>query len=305
MEDQNLKITSGYILICLLWGSTWLAIRIGLDSLTPVLAAGFRFLAAGIFIFTMMKIKNVSLQTDSLSVKLYFVMGFLSFVIPFGLVYWAEQFIASGLTSVLFAVFPFLVILFSRLAIPTETIGVYKIIGTVLGFTGIFAIFSDDLSFNISQDFWAMLAVVISATMQAGIAVTMKKFGGHLNPLSMNLIPVLIAGIVMIPLGFIFEDTARVVIDGKAVFSVLYLAFFGTLLTFTTYYWLLKRINVVILALSSFITPIVAVILGWLVLDESLSLRDLAGTGLVLIGILFANFKGLLNYYSQRRDRLA
>ena len=130
----------------------------------------------------------------------------------------------------------------------------------------------------------------------------MKKYGGHLNPLSMNLMPVLIAGVVMIPLGFMFEDMTSVVIDGKAVFSVLYLAFFGTLITFTTYYWLLKRINVVILALSAFITPIVAIVLGWLILDESLSGRDLIGTILVLIGIIFANFRGLLNYYFQRRN---
>jgi drug/metabolite transporter (DMT)-like permease len=302
MENNNVKIASGYILICLLWGSTWLVIRIGLDSLTPLLAAGTRFLFAGIFIYAMMKIKKVSIQTDSLSIRLYLMMGFLSFVIPFGLVYWAEQFIASGLTSVLFAVFPFLVILFSRIAIPSETIGIYKIIGTILGFAGIFLIFSDDLSIDISSDFWAMIAILVSAVMQAGIAVTMKKHGGHLNPLSMNLMPVLIAGVVMIPLGFMFEDTASVVIDGKAVFSVLYLAFFGTLVTFTTYYWLMKRINVVILSLSAFITPIVAIVLGWLILDESLSGRDLIGTILVLIGILFANFRGLLNYYSQRRN---
>lgn len=303
MENKNVKIAGGYILICLIWGSTWLVIRIGLDSLTPMLAAGLRFLFAGIFIFGMMKIKKVTLQTDILSLRLYLMMGFLSFVIPFGLVYWAEQFIASGLASVLFAVFPFLVILFSRLAIPGETIGPYKIIGTILGFAGIFTIFSDDLSLDISQDFWAMIAILISAAMQAGIVVTMKKFGGHLNPLSMNLMPVLIAGIVMIPLGLLFEDTASVLIDGKAVFSVLYLAFFGTLITFTTYYWLLKRINVVILSLSAFITPIVAIILGWLILNESLSGRDFIGTALVLIGILFANFKGLLNYYSLSRNR--
>ena len=302
MGNSNAKIASGYILICLLWGSTWLVIRLGLDSLTPILAAGIRFFVASIFIFGMMKIKKVSIQTDSLSVRLYLMMGFLSFVIPFGLVYWAEQFIASGLTSVLFAVFPFLVILFSRIAIPNETIGVYKIIGTILGFTGIFLIFSDDLSIDISSDFWAMVAILVSAVMQAGIAVTMKKHGGHLNPLSMNLMPVLIAGVVMITLGLLFEDTSSVVFDGNAVFSVLYLAFFGTLVTFTTYYWLMKRINVVILSLSAFITPIVAIVLGWLILNESLSGRDFIGTILVLIGILFANFRGLLNYYLERRN---
>lgn len=300
MPNENTKIAGGYVLICLLWGSTWLVIRLGLDSLTPFLSAGLRFILASILIFTVMKIKGVGLQKDKMSIRLYFIMGFFSFVIPFGLVYWAEQYIASGLTSVLFAVFPFVVILFSRIAIPSETIGVYKIIGTVLGFAGIFAIFSDDLSMDISNDLWGMTAILVSAVMQAAIAVTMKKYGKHLNPLSMNLMPVLIAGLVMVPLGFFIEDTSRVVFDSKAIFSIIYLALFGTLFTFTTYYWLMKRINVVILSLSAFITPIVAIILGWFILEESLSGRDLLGTVLVLIGILFANFRGLVNYYKQR-----
>lgn len=297
MRNENLKIALGYILICLLWGSTWLVIRLGLESLTPFLSAGLRFFIASIFIFGLMRVKGVKVQTDPMAVKLYLIMGFFSFVIPFGLVYWAEQFIASGLTSILFAVFPFLVIIFSRVAIPSETIGPYKIIGVILGFSGIVVIFSENIAIDLSDDFFGMLAVLLSALMQAGIAVIMKKYGKFLNPLSMNLFPVFIAGVTLIPLGLLVEDLSNLKFDGNAIFSVTYLAFFGTLITFTTYYWLLKRMNVVLLSLSAFITPIIAVILGFLVLDEKFTDRDIIGSSLVLIGILFANFKGLINYY--------
>lgn len=290
----------GYALICIIWGSTWLAIRVGLDSLTPFLSAGLRFLLAAVFIFLMMKLRNVELQTDTLAIRLYLIMGVFSFAIPFALVYWAEQFIASGLASILFGIFPFMVIIFSRLLIPGEVIAPLTFIGVLLCFIGIYAIFSNDISLNIGEDFWGMAAILLSATMQAVIAVVMKKYGRHLNPLSMNLVPVFIGGVLLIPVGLLFEDISSNILDWKAVSSVTYLAFFGTLITFTTYYWLLKRISVVILSLSSFITPIIAVILGWIILNEEFSDSDLIGSALVLIGILFANFRGLLKYIKSK-----
>ena len=76
-------------------------------------------------------------------------------------------------------------------------------------------------------------------------------------------------------------------------------------MTFTTYYWLLKRMNIVILSLSAFITPIIAVLLGWLILNEDFTMQTLAGSALVLIGILFANFTGLRNYYLQKMSEKA
>ncbi|MBU0558591.1 MAG: EamA family transporter [Bacteroidetes bacterium] len=301
MNNENIKIGAGFTLICLLWGSTWLAIRVGLDSLTPIFSAGVRFSLASLFIYSMMRIKGIGIQKDPVAVKLYIIMGIFSFVIPFGLVYWAEQFIQSGLASILFGVFPFAVIIFSRIAIPEDKVGSYKILGVGLGFGGIILIFSEGLSIDFSNDFWGMIAIVISAVMQAVIAVMMKKYGRQLNPLSMNLAPVMIAGAIMVPAGLLFEDTSRLVFDSKAIFSVTYLAFFGTLLTFTTYYWLMRRMNVVILSLSSFITPIVAVILGYLILDEYLTQRHLIGSALVLIGILLANVRGLINYFIKKK----
>jgi drug/metabolite transporter (DMT)-like permease len=300
LKTESLKIALGFTAICLLWGSTWLVIKIGLGPLTPLFSAGFRFTVASVFIFALMKFKKLSLQTDPVSIKLYIILALFSYVIPFGLVYWAEQFIESGLTSVLFAVFPFFVIIFSRIAIPGEHVGIFKVLGVTLGFTGIIFIFAENLSFDIEKDFWGSLAVFSSGLMQAAVAVTMKKFGKHLNPLSMNLVPVFAAGIILVGLSFIFEDSSTWQFNSIAIFSILYLAIFGSLFTFTTYYWLLKRMNVVILSLSAFITPIVALLLGWIVLSEKLSFQALLGSSLVLIGILFANFRGLLNYYKQR-----
>jgi drug/metabolite transporter (DMT)-like permease len=281
-------------MLCLIWGSTWLAIRYGLESLTPIFSAGIRFSLASAFIWILMKIKKISIQTDRISIRLYLLMGFFSFVIPFGLVYWAEQFVPSGMASVLFAVYPFVVVMFSYIRMPSETIGFYKIFGTVLGFSGIVIIFSDSFTGNLTDYILGMIAVVVSGIMQAWIAVSIKKFGHHLHPLSMNFIPMVIAGVCMIAIGFLFEDLSKTRIDQNAVLSLLYLSFFGSVITFTSFYWLIKRVNLVILSLIAFITPIVALILGYLFYGEELSTNHFLGAALVLTGVFWANLGNLL-----------
>lgn len=294
MKAGGVKIFFVYAMLCFIWGSTWLAIRFGLETLTPIYSAGLRFSLAALFILILMKIRGVKLQLDKISIRLYLTMGFLSFVIPFGLVYWAEQYVPSGMASVLFAVFPFFVAIFSFLFIASESFDIFKILGIVIGFSGIVIIFSDSFSGDINYYLIGMFAIVLSAIMQAGIAITIKKYGYHLNPLSMNFVPMLIAGISMLVIGLAIEDTSTNSFELNAVLSILYLAFFGSVITFTSYYWLLKKINIVILSLTAFITPITALILGYIFYNEQLSTNDFVGSAFVLFGVFGANFGNLL-----------
>lgn len=294
MSRLAVKIFLAYSALCVIWGSTWIAIRFGLESLTPMFSAGVRFSLASIIVFALMRIKNIPLQTDKGSVRLYLLMGFFSFVIPFGLVYWAQQFIPSGMAAVLFAVYPFWVVIFSYIRMPAEFIGFYKIFGTILGFSGIVIIFSDSFAGDITNYLIGMFAVVLSGTMQAWIAISIKKFGNHLHPLSMNFIPMVVAGISMLLIAFFMEDLSNLKFNENAYLSILYLAFFGSVVTFTSFYWLIKHVNLVILSLIAFITPIVALILGYFIFGEVLSTRHFIGAALVLTGVFWANLDKLL-----------
>jgi len=120
MNKETIKIALGYALISILWGTTWYAIRIGLNSLTPIFAAGLRFSTASIFIYAIMKYSEKQLQVDKVSLTLYAIMGFFSFIFPYGLVYWGEQYVSSGLTSVLFGTFPFFCNIFFKNSIPGQ-----------------------------------------------------------------------------------------------------------------------------------------------------------------------------------------
>jgi drug/metabolite transporter (DMT)-like permease len=230
-------------------------------------------------------------------------MGFFSYIIPYGLVYWAEQFVPSGLAAVIFGVYPFFVLLFSFLALPGEKIGFYKVLGIFLGFGGILIIFSDQIGGDISSYFLGMAALVLSGATQAANSVVIKKYGKYLNPLSMNFVPMFIAGVSLLIIAVIAEDFSQLIFDGNAYISVLYLALFGTVITFTSYYWLLQRVNVVLLSLLAFINPVIALILGWVVYNEQLSSNHLWGSILVLTGLLWANLGSAL--YNKRRKRTA
>lgn len=284
-----IKIIAIYLLLCFVWGSTWLAIKMSIQSIPPFYSAGFRFVIATFTIYILMKLRDLELQTDKEALKLYFLMGFFSFIIPFSLVYWAEQYVNSGLASVLFAVYPFFVAIFSYFLIPNEKIGLLRIIGMLLGFLGIVIIFHDSFAFSFSDYILGMFAIVFSAMIQAFMAVIIKKHGKLLNPLTMNFVPMFIAGIIMIFIGIIKEDFNRIILDTKGVLAVLYLAVIGSVVTFTSFYWLLKRVSVIIMSLIAFITPLVAIFLGWIIYGEILREQHIIGTIFVLIGVLIAN----------------
>lgn len=292
--DSRFKIISIYVLTCLIWGGTWLAIRICLTDMTPFFSAGFRFILAAVLIYGYMAIKSIPLPMDKTSMILYLIMGIFSFLIPFALVYWGEKYVPSGLAAVLFAIYPFVAALLSYFFLKDEKIGKYKVIGMLLSFGGIIVLFSDQFGGNISNYFWGMTAITLSGVLQAGIAVMVKKFGQSLNPLSMNLIPMGISGVLMTMLGFMLEDYSKLQLSLNSAMALLYLAFFGSIVAFTSYYWLLKRINIIMLSLVSFITPIIALILGWAVSGEKLLTIHLIGSCFVLGGIFFAIFDNRL-----------
>lgn len=302
MRSTTPKIVMAYVLLCLIWGSTWLAIRAGLESLTPLISSGFRFIIASIGIYVIMRMRGMTLQVDSLAIKLYLIMGIFSFVIAFGLVYWAEQYVSSGLASVLFGVYPFFVAIFSYFFITEERIDKFKTMGMALGFVGIIVIFSDTFGADLSLNVLGMIAIVLSGIIQAANAVLIKKKGKNLNPLSMNFIPMLIAGFALTILGLLFEDLSKIKFDNKAIISVLYLAIFGSILTFTTFYWLMKKINIVLLSLITFITPIVALFLGWLIYNEQLTTENIIGAAMVLFGLLIANMQSFIKTKTETKS---
>lgn len=303
MKTGKALIVAGFVLISIIWGSTWLVIKIGLDSVPPFFGVAIRFTLAMMILACIMWIRKERLPMDRVALRSYLTLALLSFSFPFALVYWGEQHISSGLAAILFAMYPFVVAIKSHFFLPEEKLNAFKLIGIVSGFIGVLVIFWSDIRFS-GMNTEGMLAIVISTLFQGTALVMIKRTGKHISSTALSLGGMIGAVIVLFILAFSFENISDISFDEKGIGSILYLGTFGTVVTFLTYYWLLKRVEAVYLSLVTLVTPVIAVILGTLLLDEQLPARVFSGAGLILAGILIANGKDLLILIRTHKDRI-
>jgi drug/metabolite transporter (DMT)-like permease len=291
--SERLKIGIAFFIISTVWGSTWLAIKVGIEVMPPVFSAGVRFVIASAILYVLIRVRRLSMPFDTNAWKLYSSLGLLTFLFPFALVYWGQQFIPTGLSSILFGVFPFWVAIFSHLMLKDGRIDLPKLLSLVIGFTGLVVIFWIDVSLSDPWTLIGMSTIVLSTIMQAYSLILVKRYGQPVSPLVMNFVGMVIGALGLLALSLVFEQGKPVVWSENAILSLLYLSIVGSVLTFVSYYWLLKRVDAVYLSLTSFINPIVAVALGAAVLGERLAPGVFVGAGLVFLGILVANGKAL------------
>ena len=299
IRSEKFLVSAGFSIVCLVWGSTWMAIKIGLESVPPLLAVGVRFLLASAILYGIIRIKKISIESGPRAYKLYAALILLSYTVPFALVYWGQQFIPSSLSSILFSALPLWVALFSHFILPNEQITSLKIIGVLIGVAGVYTIFSGELEWVGLEGLAGMLAIIASTIMQGMSLVLVKRFGQTQHPVAMNFVGMGLGSILLLVAAFLIEPVETARWDGAAIGSILYLTVVGSVVVFVTYYWLLKRTEAVVLSLTSFVTPIVAVILGALILDETLSPNTFLGGLLVLVGILVANGKMFYKRYAR------
>lgn len=294
---KRVNLLLGYILICLIWGTTWLAIKVSINTLPPFFSAGVRFSIASLLILAVLKYRKYKYRFDLRETIFLLLVGLASFSVPYGLVYWAEQRITSGLTAVTFAVMPFFAALLSRFFLKDEELTFWKVFGILLGFSGLLVIFGGDLKIGSTGAALGILAVVLSAFFNAVVAVGVKKYGYHIDPVFINLIPMAIGAITLLATSFFIEDWGTIRFNVSNLIAIFYLAAFGSVSAFVIYFYLLKHISVVLLSMTSFITPLLALASGSLVLGEKFPGGTLVGSALILAGILF------MNLYGERRSR--
>jgi len=239
---------------------------------------------------------------DRISKRLYLVAGSFTFSLGYAFVYWGQQYVPSALASILFGTFPFFVAALSWFVYKSEYITFMKVFGIIIGFVGVVVIFSEDVNYHLGEaSFFGMLALIAAAIIQAFASVTIKKYGKDLSTFALVSMGMAIGTVILFVISIATEDWSKTIVDAKAVGSVLYLATFGSVVTFGTMFWLLKRIEAVILSLSAFITPIIAIILGIAVANEQFTKQLFTGSVLVLIGIMVANLQGLFVLLKKRR----
>jgi drug/metabolite transporter (DMT)-like permease len=299
--QAGLPVILGFVAVCLIWGSTWLAIKIGIESIPPYLSVALRFVLASVILAVVMMVRGIRLPAEREFWSLATLMAVGSFSVPFALIYWAQQYIPTSLASILFATFPFCVAIFSHYRLPSEQMTPVKWLGVTTGFVGVCIIFAREVQFETGVSAWGMGAVVLAALMQANNLVTVKKRGGPFHPMSLTLAGMMLGAVLTFAISAVLEDWSEAVFDAPAIASLVYLAAFGSVVTFVTYFWLLKRVEAVLLSLIAFVTPVLAIVLGTVVLQERLAAEVFLGSLFVLAGILLANARGMYRSWKQRR----
>ena len=277
-----------WLILCGIWGSTWLFIKLGLADLPPITFAGIRFVISCAILFPLVWLRHLTLPKTRSDWFLLVGTGVMSFSLNYGLVFWAEQYITSGLAALLQATLPAFGLILAHIYVPAERMTWVKIGGVILGVCGVGVVFSNQLAISGRQALAGCVAMVLSAFFAAYSNVLVKTHGKNLNPaviaayqMLFGLIPLLLYGLALEGNPFTFRWTTL------AVLCLLYLAIVGSVIAFLLYYWLMQNMDVTKTMLISLVTPVVAVILGMLVLDEQLSWRTLVGGAMIIAGIGF------------------
>jgi drug/metabolite transporter (DMT)-like permease len=275
----------------LIWGTTWIVIKIGLDDLPPITFATIRFALATAILFVLLRVQKIPLPKTARDWRLLLLTGTLQFAINYSLVFWAEQHISSGLASVLQANISVFGLILAWIHLPSERITLKKILAVCLGVAGVAVIFSDQLRIQNTAAFLGSVAIVISAYAASQSSILVKAKGGSLHPASM-LFGQMVCGLPpLIAYTFIVEGNPFALHwTWKAVASVLYLTLLGTIAAFWLFYWLLSKVESTIPMMISVVTPLIAVLVGWLILDETLPAQTMAGGLLIMSSIALIVF---------------
>jgi drug/metabolite transporter (DMT)-like permease len=276
------------LVMCLVWGSTWLVIQQGLRDLPPLTSAGVRFALAGaimLLVAPALARREGGARPPRL---LVLQQGTLNMALPYSLVYWAETRLHSSLVAILWAVFPLMMAVCAHAWLPGERMRARQWVGMLAGFGGVYLLFQNDLRDAGPQAQGAAALLLLSPLVSALGTTLVKRKGGSVSSALLNRDGMLLGGALLCAAAFVFERGQPVEWSTRAVLSVVYLSAVGTVLAFGLYFWVMRYAPTYQLSLIAYVTPVIAMLLGALLNDEPVGLSTIGGLALILGGVASA-----------------
>ncbi len=273
--------------LSIVWGTTWTAIKFSLTGFPPFAGAMLRFVVAVLILGGYARVNGISLSLSRKHFPALFWSAILLYLLDYGLIYWGEQYLYSGVTAIFFATFPIFTGLVSNFVFKNEAFHWQKFLGLLLGFVGIIIIFYQQVLLTrfTTMVMLATAAVVLSALSAAVSLVLVKKYLTGINTVSLTFHQMIWGVISLGGVAFLNGEFQRIVVTARAGLAVLYLGAVGSALAFGLYYSLLKKMSAITLSYIIYITPLVAIFTEWLFLDEAITWQTLLGTGIIFAGI--------------------
>jgi drug/metabolite transporter (DMT)-like permease len=271
-----------YLALCLIWGSTWAAIRILVHDVPPLRAAALRFLLGAVILLLVVSRSRKS-AVNARQWRALVILGFSMVAAPYGLLFWAEQRMSSSITAVLFSSNPLFVALFMPLMLHTR-VPRRAVFAMLVALGGIGVLFYSGLS--ASADF--LLgggAVMLAVLLSAWASVFAKREIGGVSPLFGTAVQFSISAAVFVPASLIFERGQPSVWTRNSLLALAFLVLFGSVVAFSLYYWLLAKMHPYQLATITLVVPLIAMAEGALLLLEQVPLEMIAASIVVLAAV--------------------
>jgi drug/metabolite transporter (DMT)-like permease len=277
-----------YGCLVLIWSSTWVAIKIGLEDLPPLFGAGIRFGLAGLGLLAVARVTGRPLRTDA---RLAAVLALLPFAAAYGLIYWGEQYVPSGLAAVLFGVMPLYSAVLAAVALAGEPLRPRLLLGIAVALGGLSLAFGETLELGHGR--YALAAAIACAAAPLASAVgnvAIKRKGGALDAVVLNGWAMLAGGALLLA-GSALAEAWAVTWSARSVGSIAYLGLIGSAVPFVTLTVLLRELPAVTVSYVTLLLPFGALAFGAALYDESITAPALGGAALVAAGLLVAQWR--------------
>jgi drug/metabolite transporter (DMT)-like permease len=276
--------------VCLIWGTTYLALRIGVTQFPAFLFSVLRFLLAGpILIGFMLTVGKASLPSRE-NMFQQAIAGLFMITLGIGVVGWAEMYVSSGLAAIICSLMPIWVILINVSVNKDERPTFPIVLGLLIGLSGIILIFGEHVADFSNREYTVGIILTFLANVSWAFgSVWTKKKNQNSNPFLNAGLQMFFGGLFLIPMSLVFDDYKTIHWSGGVAGALLYLIFVGSVAAFACYSYAIKKLPMTILSLYAYINPIVAVVLGWLVLDEKFNTRIVIAIVVTVAGIYIVN----------------
>ena len=276
--------------VCIIWGTTYLALRIAVLHFPPFLFTAIRQTTAGLILLTLMFTLGKAAIPAAGHLWRQAIGGFFMISLGNGLVAWAEVHIPSGVAAIICSLMPVLVIVINLMIHRDEKPNFPILAGVILGLAGIVIMFSEHLDGFSKIEYIVGIGFTFTAVLAwAGGSIWIKKKNTQSNPFVNAGLQMFFGGLLLFPFSFAFDDLTHITWSGEVAWSLLYLILFGSLVAYASYAYALRKLPMTIVSLYAYINPLVAVVLGWVVLNETLNLKIWFAILLTITGIYIVN----------------
>ncbi|MBN2280580.1 MAG: DMT family transporter [Candidatus Marinimicrobia bacterium] len=299
--SQKTKNLILFSIMTFIWSTTWAALKLGLEEMPPAVGLALRFGIAAILLLTFAWLRKLPIERSWDHIKLYLIVGLFNMALSYFCTYWGTQFIPSSLSSILWSTMPIMLGLMAHFFIKEDRMTILKGFAIIVSTIGVVMILSDQKLILNKETLTGSLIVLLAVFTGSFPNIYTKKFTKDYNSLVLTGIAMAIASLFHSIIASVTGQWARTTWDITGIASVIYLGVFGSAITFSIYYYLIKHISVVKVSFLTFITPIGATLIGWLFLNETITLKEMIGCLIIFSGIFLYDSRKYLKYFKNKK----